>query len=194
MSIVNTKTDTQNKANVAAMELVLSLIFPQYTLMVMPNLLVFNKQLEDGKKQQHIINNDNYEQFKKIIKEMFCLTTLTGGDYNPANKLAEQIANKLRDRHKKLSKKTGGQRKSIEILSRYISILTLGVGHTISQLMEYTVFQLFDQFRRFEKKLSYDSWYQAKLAGAQNLQDVDSWLSEEQETVQAMPKSGRIEY
>jgi len=28
MSIVNTKTDTQNKANVAAMELVLSLIFP----------------------------------------------------------------------------------------------------------------------------------------------------------------------
>ena len=38
---------------------------------------------------------------------MFCLDTLGGqsGDYNPANKLAEQIANKLRDRHKKLQKK-----------------------------------------------------------------------------------------
>ena len=37
---------------------------------------------------------------------MLCLDTLTGqADYNPANKLAEQIANKLRDRHKKLQKK-----------------------------------------------------------------------------------------
>jgi len=57
-------------------------------------------------------------------------------------------------------------------LSRYISILTLGVGHTIPELMEYTVFQLFDEFHRFERKLQYDSWYEAKLAGAQNLQDV----------------------
>ena len=192
MSIVNNKTDTQAKASVVAMEMILSLIFPQYSILKMPTLLVLQKE-QDGKKQQHIINNDNYEQFKKIIKEMFCLNTLSGSDYNPANKLAEQIANKLRDRHKKLSKKSDGN-KSIEILSRYISILTLGVGHTIPELMEYTVFQLFDQFHRFERKLSYDSWYQAKLAGAQDLQDVDSWLSEEEEIPQAMPKSGRIEY
>ena len=87
-----------------AMEMILSLIFPEYQLMIMPSLLVLNK-IEDGKKEQHIINNDNYEQFKKIIRQMFCLQTLTGSDYNPANKLAEQIANKLRDRHKKLSQK-----------------------------------------------------------------------------------------
>lgn len=36
---------------------------------------------------------------------MFCLTGLDTKDYNPANKLAEQIANKLRQRHKKLQKK-----------------------------------------------------------------------------------------
>jgi hypothetical protein len=40
---------------------------------------------------------------------MFCLDALKGrADYNPANKLAEQIANKLRDRHKKLQKKQDG--------------------------------------------------------------------------------------
>lgn len=193
MSIVNNKTDTQSKTSIMAMEMILSLIFPEYQLMIMPSLLVLNK-IEDGKKEQHIINNDNYEQFKKIIRQMFCLQTLTGSDYNPANKLAEQIANKLRDRHKKLSQKNGDQKKSIEILSRYISILALGNGHTIPELMEYTVFQLFDQFHRFEKKLAYDSWHQAKLAGAQNLQDVDNWLSDQDETPDPIPKSGRIEF
>ena len=125
---------------------------------------------------------------------MFCLNTLSGGaDYNPANKLAEQIANKFRDRHKKLQKKTTGQ-KNINILSRYISILVLANQHTYSELMQYTVYQLFDQFKRFQKKYSYDTWFQAKLAGAENLEDVDSWLSDEEDQVVSRPNSNRIEF
>lgn len=193
MSIINNKTDTTVRMNVMSIELVLSLIFPQYQLMKMPNMLVFNKTI-DGKKEQGIINNDNFEQFKQIIKEMFCLNTLGGGaDYNPANKLAEQIANKLRDRHKKLQKKTEGQ-KSINILSRYISILVLANQHTYSELMQYTVYQLFDQFKRFQKKYSYDTWFQAKLAGAENLEDVDSWLSDEEDQIATRPSSNRIDF
>ena len=193
MSIINNKTDTTVRMNVMSIELVLSLIFPQYQLMKMPNMLVFNKTI-DGKKEQGIINNDNFEQFKQIIKEMFCLNTLgAGADYNPANKLAEQIANKLRDRHKKLQKKTEGQ-KSINILSRYISILVLANQHTYSELMQYTVYQLFDQFKRFQKKYSYDTWFQAKLAGAENLEDVDSWLSDEEDQIATRPSSNRIDF
>lgn len=193
MSIINNKTDTTVRMNVMSIELVLSLIFPQYQLIKMPNMLIFNKII-DGKKEQGIINNDNFEQFKQIIKEMFCLNTLgTRADYNPANKLAEQIANKLRDRHKKLQKKTEGQ-KSINILSRYISILILANQHTYSELMQYTVYQLFDQFKRFQKKYSYDTWFQAKLAGAENLEDVDSWLSDEEDQIISRPSSNRIEF
>jgi len=67
---------------------------------------------------------------------MFCLSGFASQDYNPANKLAEQIANKLRQRHKKLEKKqVGGEKKSISILSRYISILTIANHHTILELM-----------------------------------------------------------
>ena len=192
MSIVNNKADTRIKASVISLELVLSLLFPNYQLMVMPTMLVLTKQV-DGQKEQVLINNTNFEQFKGIIKSMFCLQTLGGDGYNPANKTAEKIANKLRDRHKKLSKKEEGSQ-SIDILGRYVSILALANHHTIPELMQYTVFQLFDQFRRFEKKYSYDTWFKAKLAGAQNLQDVDSWLSDEDHTPQTMPKSGRIEF
>jgi len=44
--------------------------------------------------------------------------------------------------------------------------------------MEYTVYQLFNEFQRFEKKYSYDSWFSAKLAGAEGLEDVQHWLSD----------------
>lgn len=193
MSIINNKTDATVKTNVLSIELVLSLIFPEYQLKKMPNMLLLNREV-DGKKEQGIINNDNFESFKEIIKEMFCLNTLGGkADYNPANKLAEQIANKFRDRHKKLQKKTAGQ-KNINILSRYISILVLANQHTYSELMQYTVYQLFDQFKRFQKKYSYDTWFQAKLAGAENLEDVDSWLSDEEDQVVSRPNSNRIEF
>ena len=194
MSMINNKTDTTIKSNILSAELVLSLIFPEYELMKMPTMLVLSKEV-DGKKEQCWINNDNFEQFKKIIKQMFCLDTLGGaGDYNPADKLAEKIANKLRDRHKKLQQKTGDGEKSINILSRYISILILGNRHTYSELMQYTVYQLFDQFRRFEKKYSYDAWFKAKLAGAENLEDVDNWMSDDEENIPTRPASNRIEF
>ncbi len=193
MSMINNKTDTTIKMNVISIELVLSLIFPDYQFVKMPNMILFNKQV-DGKKEQGMINNDNFEQFKELVRQMFCLNILGGGkDYNPANKLAQQIAKKLRDRHKKLQKKND-QNKSLDILSRYVSILTLANHHTIPELMQYTVYQLFDQFRRFEKKYNFDMWYQAKLAGAENLEDVDSWLSNDEDNVVARPSSNKIEF
>lgn len=193
MSMINNKTDTTIRMNVISIELVLSLIFPDYQFVKMPNMILFNKQV-DGQKEQGMINNDNFEQFKELVRQMFCLNILGGGkDYNPANKLAQQIAKKLRDRHKKLQKKSD-QNKSLDILSRYVSILTLANHHTIPELMQYTVYQLFDQFRRFEKKYNFDMWYQAKLAGAENLEDVDSWLSNDEDNVVARPSSNKIEF
>ena len=193
MSIINNKTDNTIQTSKAAAELVLSLIFPNFELVKMPNLLMLNKQTEEGK-EQIIINNDNFEQFKNILKEMFCLFSTGGYDYNPADKLAEQIVNKLKQRHKKLNQKENGN-KEIDILGRYISILALGNHHTIPELMQYTVYQLFNEFKRFEKKFSYDAWYQAKLAGAQGLQDVNSWLSDEEQSFsQEKPNSNRIDF
>ena len=75
----------------------------------MPNIILLNKELEEGNKEQIIINNDNFEEFKNIVKAMFCLDVASGGKYNPANKLAEQIAKKLEERRKKLEAKHDGK-------------------------------------------------------------------------------------
>lgn len=195
MSIMNNKIDKAVQPNIIAIEYVLSLLFPDYDLMKMPNMLVFTRVV-DGKKEQHLINNDNFEQFKSIVEDMFCLKKLLGGGgYNPANKLAQQIAKKLEARHKKLQKKDG-DKKGVDILSRYISILVLGNYHTYSELMEYTVYQLFSEFQIFLKKYQYQLWVKSKLAGAQNLEDVDNWLNDQEESVDSPRLNGnnRIEY
>ena len=192
MSIMNSKAK-EVQISITSAQLVLSLLFPNYELVKMPNIILLNKELENGTKEQVIINNDNFIQFKSIVKTMFCLEVASSGKYNPANKLAEQIAKKLEERRKKLSKKVDGKQE-IDILGRYVSILALGNHHTIPQLMEYTVYQLFNEFQRFEKKYAYDSWFSAKLAGAEGLQDVQNWLSDEEETVEARPRSNRIEF
>ena len=195
MSIMNHKDKAKDiGVNITAAELVLSLIFPNYEVVKMPNMMLLNKTGQDGKKEQHILNSDNFNEFKSIVKSMFCLDLSSGITYNPANKLAEKIAKKLEERHKKLSQKDGNENQQINILNRYISILALGNHHTIPQLMEYTVYQLFNEFQRFEKKYSYDAWFQAKLAGAEGLDDVQNWLSDQEDTSERLPKSNRIEF
>lgn len=196
MSMINNTNDMVKKS-VTSAKLVLSLIFPQYELKVLPNLLLLNKENEDGTKQQCIINNDNFEEFKSIVEEMFCISFASGNSYNPADKKAEEIVKKLKDRHKKLSAKSKSSNKQINILYRYILILSLGNHHTIPQLMEYTVYQLFSQFKKFEKKYSYDVWFKAKIAGAEGLQDVENWLVEDSfdnQSNEDKPKSNRIEF
>ena len=142
MSIMNSKAE-EVKISIVSAQLVLSLLFPNYEMVKMPNMILLNKVLEDGTKEQIVINSDNYEQFKSIVQTIFYLDLASGKKYNPANKLAEQIAKKLEQRRKQLSKK-GSEKKQIDILGRYVSILALGNHHTIPQLMEYTVYQLFN--------------------------------------------------
>jgi hypothetical protein len=97
---------------------------------------------------------------------MFCLRKLLGsGGYNPADKMAARIAKKLEERHKKLQKKKDGK-SEVDILSRYVSILVLGNHHTYSELMDYTVYQLYSEFQIFLKKYQYELWIKSKLAGA----------------------------
>ena len=44
--------------------------------------------------------------------------------------------------------------------------------------MEYTVYQLYDEFGRYELKMSNDFYFQAKLAGAEGLTEVDNWMKD----------------
>ena len=155
--------------------MVLTLIFPEYQMKFNQNELLL---IKDGE-EPHSINEKNFEIFKKILVDMFCLNR-NGGDgqsYNPGNKRAAEIAAKFaRGRAKAAAAK--GETKKIAILSRYISILTVGEIKNMNSLMQYTVYQLFDEFNRYQMKVEYDLFIQAKLAGAKDVKEVDHWMKD----------------
>ena len=101
MSIINSK-EISVRMSVNSAELLLSLLFPDFEIKKMPNMLLLTRVLQNQTKEQVILNVDNFDQFKSIIEEMFCLKGMKDGSYNPANKKAAQIAKKLQERRKAL--------------------------------------------------------------------------------------------
>jgi len=43
-------------------------------------------------------------------------------------------------------------------------------------LLNYTVFQLFDEFNRFKLREDFNMYVKCKLAGAKDLEDVKNWM------------------
>lgn len=154
--------------------MVLSLLFPTYQIQtdIENQKIVFTK--DDIRVE---LNKDNYDEFIKILNEILCLD---GGnsDYNPSGNLARQIADKLRDRQVKLAEAKGNHNQKIAILSRYVSILAVGENKDMNFLLNYTIYQLFDEFKRFQMKLAWDIHLKAQMAGAKDLQEVDDWMED----------------
>ena len=44
--------------------------------------------------------------------------------------------------------------------------------------LNYTVYQLFDELRRYQLKMAWDLNLKARLAGAQDLQDAEDWMQD----------------
>ena len=152
---------------------VLALMFPTYKIKLGKKVIqLYNQQTEEVKE----INENNFQAFKEILISIFCLTNKENKQYNPSGDLAKKIADKIkrgREQKAKLAPET-----KISILSRYISILAVGEKKDINELMNYTVYQLMDEFNRFQLKLHYDSWVQYKIAGATGLDDPQDWLKD----------------
>lgn len=177
MSIMRDNKNPAVQKNKVCATMVLTLIFPDCKIH-------FNKDhidiAEEGDlTRQHKIDNNNFEAFKEIIAEMFCLKHDIGNGptYNPAGQRAAEIAAKL-NKGRAAASKAKGEQKKIAIISRYMSILAIGNRQSFDSLCNYTVYQLFDNFNRFEMKNNFDIYIQAKMAGAKDLEEVDNWMKD----------------
>ena len=171
MSIIKEQNITVQKNKVCVL-MVLSLIFPTYEIHIKDDYFSFIKEGEE----EHQINNKNFNIFLSILSEMFCLGKSSTDTYNPSGNIAKKIAEKLKKRHQKLSENSKPSK--VAIISRYVSILTVGEQKDINSFMQYTVYQLFDEFKRYELKLNWDIYLQAKMAGAKDLKEVDDWMKD----------------
>ena len=153
--------------------MVLALIFPNYEITFETDCI---KMVKEG--SEHKIDNENYEEFKSIINSIFSFgdSKKSQPDFNPSGDLAKKIADKLRKRQHKLAETKPAQK--VDILSRYVSILTVGEQKDMNLLLNYTTYQLFDEFKRYELKMGHDIYVQAKMAGAKDLKEVEDWMTD----------------
>lgn len=186
---IMTSGDRSVVRNVECATLVLTLIFPLYIIEVRKDCIVLKQD-----EKEFFITKKNFSNFKKIIAEMF---SLHGGknvkeEYNPEGDMAARIAEKFKKRHEQLLKISVNKKTNkFSVLGRYISILAIGLPQDINSLMSYTICQLYDAFQRFQLKLQWDAYLQARMAGAQDLEEVDNWMIDLQE--QGKNKNNKIE-
>lgn len=179
MSIAHDKNPVSRRNRTCA-QMVLLLLFPQYKANFLPRGIGFIDTSGDKPKVLQIDQN-SFSKFQDILKQMFCLDLIFGAnqEYNPADERAKKLAQKFKKYHQKLAKQKGKEEgQDSSIFSRYISILAVGQNKSINTLLDYSVYQLMNQFRRYQSKQAFDIYIEAKMAGAKDLDEVDNWMGD----------------
>lgn len=174
MSIISDKSGSLTQ-NVSCAQMVLDLIFPLYTVICIPQAIIL--KWPDRDEVAGSITSQNFDAFKQIIEAMFCLKRTASEVYNAQGELAKKIADKFKKRKQQLAELKQKPNK-VAILSRYISILTVGEHKDMNSFMNYTVYQLFDEFQRFELKMAHDVYFKARLAGAKDIKEPEDWMKD----------------
>ena len=173
MSVINSKEKARHK--ICAL-MVLAMLFPNAKILLQKDRILF----QEGE-QVSEINRVNFEKFQSIVAQIFCLYESLSDkkeQYNPADSLAAKIAEKIAKSKAKKQALAGSNNEKVNIYSRFISILAVGLKKDINCYMNYTIYQIRDEYKRFTLKQNFDVYIKAKLAGAQDLEEVDDWMED----------------
>ena len=148
--------------------LLMNLLFPQNELSITDTQII----LGDG-----YLDNSNFEEFKQYIKEIFCIGTKADSGYNPAEgSMSARIMKKLNERKKKLAELKGEDENEGSLFGRIINILAVGERKSKIDLRQYTVYQLQEEYERFNLKEYHDYVNRARLVGAKDLKEPEDWM------------------
>lgn len=182
MNIMREKSEKNQQITEAVFH-VLFLIFPHYNVNLTPSAIILQEEV-NGQKQTHLIDKDNFDGFTDILYDMFCLADGEGyqsEDYNPSGDRARALVEKFRKKREYLAelKTERGENSALKtVYGRYIDILAVGEKKDKNELKEYSVYQLIEEFKRFQLKETFDYTFRAKLAGATKIKDAKDWMGD----------------
>ena len=174
MAIMNSGESSHHKDGAI---MLLTLLYPEYNILLNNNEILLQQEDKDFSSS---INGENFGEFQEIVRAMFAfgLNDDTKSKYDPADKIAAKIAEKINKGKKKVAESKGVDIEDLSIFTNYVSILAVGLNKNINDLMEYTVYQIKTEFKRYQLKLGSDVYLKAKLAGAQDLEEVEDWMGD----------------
>ena len=170
ISIMNEKEAIDKKA--AALQ-VLTLLFPQYKVNILPRSIMLSQNDET-----FIIDERNFEVFQKVVSEQFCLKDTEQQQFNPQSKKAREIAQKLMKARQRVAEIKAAEN-SGSILGLYLSVLVVGTGSmSLQQAGELTMYQLYDLIERYHLYINWDIDIRSRMAGAKADKPLENWMKQ----------------
>lgn len=173
MRVLNESQDTEKKKSVVKL---LKLLFPDRAAAITKNSIIL---ASIGTSDQPIlIDENNFDELQETLKTILCVNSLFQGSnivYKPANAAAQKIADKIMEGRRKVAaqrEKAGGE----SALTRYVSILAVGLHLPVSICSDMNMFQLFDQVERYTAQIEWDTDLRVRLAGGKPDKPVESWM------------------
>ena len=154
----------------------LHLIFKDYKMDVINNSFMFKKEGNFC-----IIDETNFEEFKKNVSQMFAAEDFFDGSsekqsFNPVNEKAKAIAEKINQGRKKVAEEKNTELKK-GIIDNYISILSNGFKIPPKILSDnLTFYNLINQYKRLINEIAWDLDIKQRLAGGNPQDSPESWL------------------
>ena len=168
MMVMNEKEAKDKKT---ATTQVLQLLLPSFKILFTPRSIVLNG---DGK--NITIDENNFEYFQDILKLVFCTKNgpMDQQSFNPSGDKAIEIAEKLMQGRARIAAEKGETNASV--FSQYLSILTIATSMQLQNLMDLTMFQLYDLVERYNLYITWDIDLRSRLAGGKPDRHPDNWM------------------
>ena len=168
MTIMSEKEAIEKKL---AVQSVCTLLFPKHKVVFTPRSMLLAGET------QIMIDENNFEFLQAAISDICCLKTgpMDQQAFNPADKKAREIAEKLMRGRQRVAAQKGES--NISIFSQYLSILTVGLGSmSLQDTMDLTMFQLYDLVERYMLYVNWDMDIRCRLAGGKPENQPDNWM------------------
>ena len=155
-----------------AVQQVCTLLFPNDKVLFTPRSIMISK---DG--NSILIDETNFEFLQAAISSICCLKTgpMDQQAFNPADKKAREIAEKLMRGRQRVAAQKGETNTSV--FSQYLSILTVGLGSmSLHDMTNLTMYQLYDLVERYMLYVNWDMDVRCRLAGGKPDSQPDNWM------------------
>lgn len=169
MTVMRDKESMEKKHSVLQ---VLTLFFPKYDkVLFTPQSLLFQ-----SKEGNVVIDENNFDFLQVAIREVTCSKSgpMDQQAFNPANDKAREIAEKLMRGRQRVAAQNGSANTSI--FSLYLSILSVGLPMPVTDLVNCTMFQLYDLMERYSLYMNWDLDVRTRLAGGKPDSQPDNWM------------------
>ena len=169
MTIMQEKQTADKKQDVVT---VLQLLFPQYKVIFTPRSIMFNNEVGN-----FMVDEGNFEILQQVISQIFCLQNSDQSSFNPANKKAKEIADKLMKARQKVAQQKAAEGGGGSALAQYVSTLTIGLNSmSLKDALDLTMYQLYDLMERYSLYINWDIDLRSRLAGGKPDKPAENWM------------------